>query len=202
MKKCKMSEKLIHLYHTGVLTESEKNDVLEHSAQCTSCRVELKKLEALFQMLSKDTVPEMPEAFWGKYNKTVFDMIDRKEDKKRVYSFRPAFAFLSVIILIFGAVVFMNTVNNSIKQGYAGQTALVDRTVKTEESTFSERGVTSASGNFETAAIAETENIATDEAVENDILAEEIVLLAELGEDMSDIYGVIGIDDVPGAENI
>lgn len=108
--KCKKIKKRLVDYIEDELRDSEKKVIDEHLKICNKCSMELNSLRETISLTKKAIVPRISERFWVNFLPNVREKIEKKEQKKPLFSFKvvPAFAISLSILFIIGILYFRN----------------------------------------------------------------------------------------------
>ncbi|MCE5299851.1 MAG: zf-HC2 domain-containing protein [Spirochaetia bacterium] len=191
MKKCAEFEELISLYYTGMLSNQERSLVDSHVSVCGRCATELKKTGMLMKISDDNRAPEMSEEYWDKYGVKLSEKIgkiNRKpHDDMHVFEITAAAAAVFLVASVLFVIPYTKKgkgVETAIKPA-ASPAALRLYNTDNEEEKITIAAV--AVETFDSASVEETETVHEDIMIYEDIMIEEAAVLAELGEDTSDI---------------
>lgn len=88
-------KKMISSYHDGELDDKNRKIVEQHIKECLECQKEFEEMKKLEDIMNKMKLKEPPKEAWEKYEKSVYNRLERKA----------GWIFLSIgamILLFFG----------------------------------------------------------------------------------------------------
>lgn len=196
MKQCKTIEENLYLYYLEALTPNEKSELDQHIKNCPACSQKLKENHATLNMVNQRKVPEQTPQFWDAFdtglaskltaarnrsrqsNKGVWDFI--KESWKKMNQIQlpvlpvrlASVLSAAVVILVVGLVMVTQKPWQNIGISPVVSIQTPQHIVAKKQPVPDSQAVESQSGQIKAL------------SVSDEILIQEMLLLAELGENL------------------
>ncbi len=99
--KCKEIHFLLNDYFEGSLPDEDITGVRQHLSECESCRLKLKEIELIHNVLTQDSIPQPEENFWVNFLPELRSRIEEKRKPRKILvpQTRLALGFLSILLV-------------------------------------------------------------------------------------------------------
>ncbi len=95
---CKYRERLID-YVDGDVSQEEKEAIEEHLAACAECAAYVESVKRVYELASRDRVPEPPPAYWLHFLSNVRRRATERR-RRLIFVLAPGIAAIAVVVLL------------------------------------------------------------------------------------------------------